>query len=55
VFRRKKDASGEVVRYKARLVADVLTKALAKDRHQRLAKAMGLQERNYSQSGSVGV
>ena len=55
VFRRKKDASGEVVRYKARLVADVLTKALAKDRHQQLEKAMGLRERNYSQSGSVGV
>jgi hypothetical protein len=37
------------------MVADVLTKALAKDRHQRLAKAMGLREGNYSQSGSVGV
>ena len=55
VFRRKKDASGEVVCYKARLVADVLTKALAKDRRQRLTKAMGLREGNYSQSGSVGV
>ena len=37
------------------MVADVLTKALAKDRHQRLAKEMGLREGNYSQSGSVGV
>ncbi|KAG0563116.1 hypothetical protein M758_8G005100 [Ceratodon purpureus] len=37
------------------MVADVLTKALAKERHHRLAKAMGLREGNYSQSGSVGV
>jgi transposase InsO family protein len=37
------------------MVADVLTKALAKERHQRLARAMGLRESNYSQSGSVGV
>lgn len=37
------------------MVADVLTKALAKDRHQRLAKAMGLRDGNYSQSGSVRV
>jgi kynurenine formamidase len=37
------------------MVVDVLTKALAKDRHQQLAKEMGLQEGNYSQSGSVGV
>ena len=37
------------------MVADMLTKALAKDRHQRLAKEMGLREGNYSQSGSVGV
>ena len=37
------------------MVADVLTKALAKDRHQRLAQAMGWREGNYSQSGSVEV
>ena len=36
------------------MVADVLTKALAKERHQMLAKAMGLRGCNYSQSGSVG-
>ena len=36
------------------MLADVLTKALAKDRHQRLAKALGLREGDYSQSGSVG-
>lgn len=36
-------------------MVDVLTKALAKDRHQRLVKAMGLQEGNYSQSRSVGI
>ena len=37
------------------MLADVLTKALAKDRHQRLAKALRLREDDYSQSGSIGV
>ena len=36
------------------MVADVLTKALAKERHQMLTKEMGLRGCNYSQSGSVG-
>jgi transposase InsO family protein len=36
------------------MVADVLTKALAKERHQTLTKAMGLKTLDYSQSGSVG-
>ena len=35
------------------MVADVLTKALAKVRHEKLTKAMGLRGSNYSQSGSV--
>ena len=35
------------------MVEDVLTKALAKDRHQRLAKAMVSREGNYSQSFGV--
>ncbi len=35
------------------MMADVLTKALAKDRHQALTRAMGLQVFDYSQSGSV--
>jgi transposase InsO family protein len=35
------------------MVADVLTKALAKVRHEKLTKAMGLRGGNYSQSGSV--
>jgi len=35
------------------MVADVLTKALAKVRHEKLIKAMGLGGGNYSQSGSV--
>ena len=57
-FIREKLESGEIsLEYcpTEDMVADVLTKALAKDRHQRLAKAMGLREGNYSQSGSVGV
>ena len=57
-FIREKWESGEIsLKYcpTEDMVADVLTKALAKDRHQRLAKEMGLQEGNYSQSGSVGV
>jgi hypothetical protein len=35
------------------MVADVLTKALARDRHQRLAMAFGLKDFGYVQSGSV--
>jgi hypothetical protein len=57
-FIREKLESGEIsLEYcpTEDMVADVLTKALAKDRHQRLSKAMGLQEGNYSRSGSVGV
>ena len=57
-FIREKLESGEIsLEYcpTEDMVADVLTKALAKDRHQRLTKAMGLREGNYSQSGSVGV
>ncbi len=34
-------------------VADVLTKALAKVRHEKLTKAMGMRGSNYLQSGSV--
>jgi Reverse transcriptase (RNA-dependent DNA polymerase) len=55
-FIREKLESGEInLKYcpTEDMVADVLTKALAKDRHQRLAMAMGLRESNYSQSGSV--
>ena len=37
------------------MMADVLTNALARDRHQRLLVAFGLQSFGYSQSGSVGV
>lgn len=37
------------------MVADVLTKALARDRHQRLVEAFGLKGFGYSQSGSVEV
>jgi hypothetical protein len=33
----------------------VLTKALARDRHQRLVVAFGLEGFGYSQSGSVEV
>src|SRR6476646_4961848 len=35
------------------MVADVLTKALAKVRHEMLTKAIGLRGDNYSQSRSV--
>ena len=35
------------------LIVDVLTKPLAKDRHQALRKAMILEAFNYLQSGSV--
>ena len=34
------------------MIADVLTKLLAKDRHQTLTKAMTLEAFDYSQSGS---
>ena len=34
-------------------MVDVLTKALAKVRHKKLTKEMGLRGGNYSQSGSV--
>jgi len=34
-------------------VADVLTKALAKERHQNLTRSMGLGVLDYLQSGSV--
>ena len=57
-FIREKLESGEIsLKYcpTEDMVADVLTKALAKERHQRLAKEMGLRDRNYLQSGSVGV
>ena len=37
------------------MVADVLTKALARDRHQRLVMAFGLIRFGYTQSGSVEV
>lgn len=37
------------------MVADVLTKAFLKKRHNRSAKSMGLRKNNYSQSESVGV
>ena len=35
------------------MIADVLTKPLAKDRHQTLTKAMTLDAFDYSQSGSI--
>ena len=35
------------------MIADMLTKSLANDRHQPLTKAMGLEAFDYSQSGSV--
>jgi hypothetical protein len=35
------------------MVADVLTKALAKQRHQNLTRSMGLGVLDYLQSGSV--
>ena len=37
------------------MVGDVLTKALAKDRHQRLVMAFGFKGFGYTQSGSVEV
>ena len=35
------------------MIADVLTKPLAKDRHQALTMAMGFEAFDYSQSGNV--
>ena len=35
------------------MIADVLTKPLANDRHQTLTKAIGLETFDYSQSGSI--
>ena len=35
------------------MIADVLTKPLAKDRYQTLTRAMGLEAFDYSQSGNV--
>ena len=35
------------------MIADILTRVLAKNRHQALTKAMGLETFDYSQSGSV--
>ena len=37
------------------MVADVLTKAVARDRHQRLMMTFGLKGFGYRQSGSVEV
>ena len=36
------------------MVADVLTKALGKERHQTMCKAMGIEAIGTSQSGSIG-
>ena len=36
------------------MITDMLTKPLAKDRHQTLTNAMGLEAFDCSQSGSVG-
>ena len=35
------------------MIADILTRVLAKDMYQALTKAMGLETFDYSQSGSV--
>ena len=35
------------------MLADVLTKALARDRHERLSRKMGICVFGHSQSGSV--
>jgi hypothetical protein len=55
-FIREKLESGEIgLKYCATqdMVADVLTKALAKERHQNLTRSMGLGVLDYLQSGSV--
>lgn len=36
------------------MVADILTKALARDRHEGLSEIMGLEYNATSQSGSIG-
>jgi len=55
-FIREKLESGEIgLKYcpTQDMVADVLTKALAKERHQNLTRSMGLRVLDYLQSGSV--
>jgi hypothetical protein len=55
-FIREKLESGEIgLKYcpTQHMVADVLTKALAKERHQNLTRSMGLGVLNYLQNGSV--
>jgi hypothetical protein len=55
-FIREKLESGEIgLKYcpTQDMVADVLTKALAKERHQNLTRSMGLGVLDYLQSGSV--
>jgi hypothetical protein len=55
-FIREKLESGEIgLKYcpTQDMVADVLTKALAKERHQNLTRSMGLGVLVYLQSGSV--
>ena len=37
------------------MLADVMTKALARDRHERLTRAIGIGDFGQSQSGSVGI
>jgi hypothetical protein len=55
-FIREKLESGEIgLKYcpNQHMVADVLTKALAKEQHQNLTRSMGLGVLDYLQSGSV--
>ncbi len=55
-FIREKLESGEIgLKYcpTQDMVADVLTKALAKERHENLTRSMGLGVLDYLQSGSV--
>jgi hypothetical protein len=55
-FIREKLESGEIgFKYcpTQDMVADVLTKALAKERHQNLTRSMGLRVLDYLQNGSV--
>jgi hypothetical protein len=55
-FIREKLESGEIgLKYcpTQHMVADMLTKALATERHQSLTRSMGLRVFNYLQSGSV--
>jgi hypothetical protein len=56
-FIRERLESGEIcLKYcpTQEMVADVLTKALAKERHQKLTRSMGLRSFDSLQSGSVG-